>query len=105
MSLKGILFTVIYVSTMMNCFCQQTNKIDLDEFTFYMPIDFELIVEPNDENVLLALDKKRGNTIIIQNKLNILKTRFFKNESTEEALILMHQLKFDSYIKSVESKL
>jgi hypothetical protein len=89
-----LLFCILFIY-----FCGRKNKIKLDDFTFYAPAEFELVLEPNDENVLLTLNNPNGNAIIIQENLNILKTTLFKHINDAETLKSMHMLKFNSFIE------
>lgn len=79
----------------------QVQRIELDGFSFYMPTDFILSQQANDENVLLTLDKPKGNAIIIQNDISILRKVYLKNLNSKESLKALHQLKFDSYIQDM----
>ena len=81
--------------------CTSQNKYSIDEYTFRMPAHFEIWPTNGDENVLLALSDPTGISIMIQNKLNILKSTFFSHLNDEETLSSMHKMKFDSYVESL----
>ena len=79
--------------------CGGQRKIKLDEYEFYIASKFKVETEDFGENVQLTLNDPDGSSLIIQNKLNILKTTLFKNLNDTETLKSMHTLKFDSYIE------
>jgi len=71
----------------------------MDEYYFYINSNFEIIKEDNNENVLLTLNDPKGNAVIIQKKINLLKTTLFKDLPQNETLTSMHRTKFQSFIK------
>lgn len=74
--------------------------MSIDGYEFYAPSGIEQWSGQTDENVLLMLSDPKGISIIIQKKLNILKTTYFSHLDKEETLRSMHMLKFDSYVES-----
>jgi hypothetical protein len=73
--------------------------MSMDGYGFYVPSYIEQWSGQNDENVLLTLSDPKGISIIVQKKLNILKTTYFSHLDKEETLRSMHLLKFDSYVE------
>jgi len=94
----SILFTLtVFFFFLANCKGQ--DKMSMDEYEFYLPQNIEKASGKGDENVLFALSDPKGITIIVQNKINLLKDTFFEDLNSEEALTSMHRLKFSSYIE------
>lgn len=79
--------------------CKSQNKMSLDGYAFNVPSYIEQWSGQTDENVLLTLSDPQGISIIVQNKLNVLKTTYFSRLGEEETLRSMHLLKFDSYVE------
>lgn len=94
-------FALLSIFFICSTSCTSQNKYSIDEYEFYMPGHFEEWPTNGDENVLLALSDPVGISIMIQNKLNILKTTFFSHLDNERSLKAMHQMKFDSYVASL----